>query len=76
MEIVSRAIERSVSHTEVVIIDEIDMMRASVGRDAVIDELYAACDDNVEGNDAHEFWGRLLDDDGNETREWRVHVRL
>lgn len=60
----SKAIERSVSHNDIVTVDA-----DSEGN--IIAELTPMCDDHVEANGVHEFWGQ--DDDGN---EWRVHVRL
>jgi hypothetical protein len=55
------AIDRSISHTEIVTID--------YDSDAASD-LSAASDDSVEANGLTEYWG--TDDDGN---EWRVHMR-
>lgn len=56
-----RAVERSISHTEIVTIDHDADALAS---------LRAAADDSVVGNDTTEFWGAT--EDGS---EWRVHVR-
>lgn len=59
--VAANAINRSISHTEIVTID--------YDSDAASD-LSAASDDSVEANGLTEYWG--TDDDGN---EWRVHMR-
>ena len=57
-----QAIQRSISHNEIV----------HIAHDSeAVEALTVRCDDHVEANEEHEFWG--TDDDGN---EWRVHVRL
>lgn len=55
------AIARSISHTEIVTIDDEPGLRQV---------LRCLCTDSVEAERA-EFWG--ADDDG---QEWRVHVRI
>ena len=56
------AIDRSISHDEIVYLDDEPGLR---------DALLAECDDNVESDGVAEYWGE--DDNGD---EWRVHVRL
>lgn len=60
--IAANAIARSISHTEIVTLDDEGDLRTA---------LLALCEDNVEANGVAEFWGTA--DDG---KEWRVHVRL
>jgi len=69
MQIVESAINESKQQNRTVTIDEIDMKRAGVSRESVIEYLYVEC----EGSDDAEtdFWG--VDCDGN---EWRVCVEV
>lgn len=62
---VTRAIERSISHNEIVTLraDE------SASYEEFCAALKSESDDDVENGDVHEFWGT---DDGD---DWRVHVR-
>ena len=55
------AIARSISHNEIITIDNTDEN---------LEALLVECDDHTETGSVHEFWG--TDDDGN---EWRVHAR-
>lgn len=56
-----QAIDRSISHTEIVTVDH----------DAeTIEYLTIVCDDHVDAGEVHEFWG-IVEGRG----EWRVHVR-
>ena len=59
--VAANAIERSISHNEIVTID--------YDRDAASD-LSVECEDNVSANGMTEYWG--TNDEGN---EWRVHMR-
>jgi hypothetical protein len=59
--VAEQAIQRSISHTEIVTID----YDAAVAADLAVE-----CDDSVEANEVTEYWG--TDADGN---EWRVHMR-
>jgi hypothetical protein len=59
--VAANAIDRSISHTEIVTID--------YDSDAASD-LSVECDDNVSANGVTEYWG--TNDEGN---EWRVHMR-
>lgn len=66
------AIERSISHGEIVTI----IIDGSGAREALMRELHAYCDGSVETNDDKntvEYWGIQEDDD--DAREWRVHIR-
>ena len=56
-----QAIERSVSHTEIVHL-EYDL--------AAYEMLLAVCEDNTDSNTEHEFWGTTSGG-----VEWRVHMR-
>lgn len=59
-QVVSDAIDRSVSHNEIVHVDH---------HDAVVAELERECEGSAESMGTREFWG--VDCDG---RTWRVHV--
>jgi hypothetical protein len=62
-ETVDDAIDRSISHTEIVTIDFTPGTYA---------ELVAVCDDYVDRHDGvSEFWGIHMTD----SAEWRVHMR-
>lgn len=56
------AIAESIRHTSIVVIDDAPGLR---------DDLMTMCDDNIESDGKHEFWG--TDDEGD---DWRVHVRV
>lgn len=64
-QLVSAAIDRSISHDEIVTIE------ANTSRfDGVCSELFEACEGDADNNGVHEYWGEL---DGN---QWRVHVEV
>jgi len=56
-----QAIDRSVSHNEIVFLDH-DV--------TTMDQLAAACEGCVVANESTEYWGAREDGE-----EWRVHVR-
>lgn len=59
MTIIADAIDRSISHDEIVHLDYSDVVAA---------DLLAECDDSVENGDVVEYWGER---DG---QPWRVHL--
>jgi len=62
--VVKDAIERSVSHNEIV-----HLSPDTGDIEAICLALLVECDDNVEANGVAEYWGE--DEDG---EPWRVHV--
>jgi hypothetical protein len=73
-QIVSEAVSRSVSHTEIVTIEVgpsgLVCSGGGVSGERACKALAEICDDSVENGRVTEYWG--TDDEG---REWRVHVR-
>lgn len=68
-QVVTDAINRSISHNEIVRIDGYDM------RDAIIAELREACEFGVKNNDDQfEFFGERHGEDDDGPQHWRVHV--
>lgn len=66
---VAAAIDRSISHSEIVRIDPYD------ARDAICAELHECCEGSTTANDGTiEYWGERMGEDPDEMDEWRVHV--
>ena len=62
VQIVADAIERSISHTEIMVLGHSDDLARA---------LLAEADGDVEVNGVHEFWGCR---DGDGVEEWRIHL--
>lgn len=61
------AIDRSISHSEIVNVNE--------GTDGIVDDLHEACFDCAKNGDVFEFWGAPSAPDGGD-QAWRVHVLM
>ena len=69
LQIISNAIDRSISQNEIVTLESDEIARAGNSVEAVCSELFAECEDSTDADTVTEYWGK--DIDGN---EWRVHV--
>lgn len=74
MQLVSEAIDRSISHNQIVTIDVgpsgLVCAGGGVSGDAVREDLAEVCEDCAISKAVCEYWGNDL-----EGNEWRVHVR-
>lgn len=70
--LVDAAIKRSREQDEIVHVTKIELLQARLHPVTIHNELFEACEGEVENGSEHEYWGHGTD--GPNDSPWRVHI--